>query len=243
MVKQNRFLYALAILSFCLVPLGHLRGDSNPTIILQAKKREIVVNGKRAQMYEIAQTNGVQALSLNKGESFHVILENKLDVPTGIHWHGLILPNNQDGVPFVTQPSIEPGRKYVYNFPLVQAGTFWMHAHYGLQEQRLLAAPLILHDPAEPQSNRQEIVMFLSDFTFQNPYDIFKQLKFNGSKADSGKTMNMTTDLNDVSYDAFLTNWRTLSDPEVVKVELAKRYCCASSMGQAAQTFLSTWDL
>ena len=188
--------------------------------ILQVKNRDLIVKGKKSQVFEIVQPNGIQGLFLQKGERFEVILENQISQPTGVHWHGLILPNNQDGVPFVTQPPIPPGGKYTYNFPLVQAGTFWMHAHYGLQEQKLLAAPLILRDPSEKNAHLQDVLMFLSDFSFRQPSDIFKELKEANKKKISHHHSQevISADLNDVQYDAFLTNWRTLSDPEVVRV-------------------------
>lgn len=238
----KRLICILSLFLF-LLPIGRVQGEAPQPIILQAKNREIVVNGKKAQMYEIAQVNGTQGLlSLRKGEQFNVIVENKLDVPTGIHWHGLILPNDQDGVPYVTQPPIPPGGRYPYNFPLVQAGTFWMHAHYGLQEQQLLAAPLILHHPTENADDRQEVVMFLSDFTFQNPLEIFKELKNKGMKKmgsakNDGKKMKMAQDLNDVTYDAFLTNWRTLSDPEIVKVQSGKEVLLRVINGSSSTNF------
>ena len=82
------------------------------SIVLQANERELVVNGRTSRVYEIVQPNGVRGLTLRKGDPFDVVVENQLKVSTGIHWHGLILPNDQDGVPFVTQPPIPPGGKY-----------------------------------------------------------------------------------------------------------------------------------
>lgn len=204
---------------FFLLLFAHLSAEP---IILQAKTREIVVKGKKAQVYEIA------PLSLSQGEQFNVIVENKLDVPTGIHWHGLILPNNQDGVPFVTQAPIPPGGKYSYNFPLVQAGTFWMHAHYGLQEQLLLAAPLIIH-AKESVPSQQAVVMFLSDFTFQNPLDVFKELK-----QKRKMEMRKEADLYDVTYDAFLTNWKSLS---VIEVQPGKEILLRVINGASSTNF------
>lgn len=213
----------IIILLFSFILLQGLQGVDSPAspIILQVKNREIIVNGKKSQAYQVAQSNGIQGLTLNKGGKFNVVVENLLDVPTGIHWHGLILPNDQDGVPFVTQLPIPAGGKYSYSFPLVQAGSFWMHAHYGLEEQKLLAAPLILHEPGGKNSDQQEVVMFLTDFTFQDPAVIFKELKKGSADRQSSGisgSMSMKRDLNDVKYDAFLTNWRTLSDPEIVAV-------------------------
>lgn len=224
MNKQSKISFQILMfvnLLFCFI----CQAQADP-ITLQVKNRVIIVNGKKSQVYEIAQTNGMQGLFLQKGEVFDVILENEIGQPTGVHWHGLLLPNDQDGVPFVTQSPIPSGEKYAYKFPLIQSGTFWMHAHYGLQEQKLLTAPLILRDPNEKQVY-QEIVMFLSDFSFRDPKDIFKELKNRGKEKMSdqnhdNKKMMMKADLNDVKYDAFLTNWRTLSDPEVVTVNPEK---------------------
>jgi FtsP/CotA-like multicopper oxidase with cupredoxin domain len=216
-----KFFFTFILFSFSLFSEG--RPASSQPLILQVKNRDIVVNGKTSRVFQIVQPNGTQSLSLQKGEQFYVSVENQIDKPTGIHWHGLILPNNQDGVPFVTQPAIPPGEKYLYNFPLIQSGTFWMHAHYGLQEQLLLSAPLILHETTTRNSNQQEVVMFLSDFTFRNPIDIFNELQSEGSvimshEMSNEQQMNMNRDLNDVKYDAFLTNWRTLSDPTIIEV-------------------------
>lgn len=191
---------------------------SSQPIVLQVQERDIVVNGKKSQVYAIVQPNGTQGLFLKKGDQFNVVVENRIPHPTGIHWHGLILPNNQDGVPYVTQPPILPGEQYAYNFLLIQAGSFWMHAHYGLQEQKLLTAPLILYEPSQQQNETQDIVMFLSDFTFKNPLAIFQELQTQHAGMSSMKPMDMKADLNDVQYDAFLANWRTLSDPDVIQV-------------------------
>ena len=142
----------LIFLIVWLFSFDYLKANSETEsvpIILQVKDREIVVNGRKSQVFTITQTNGVQGLFLKKGDLFNVILENHINQPTGVHWHGILLPNNQDGVPFVTQPPIPPGGKYAYQFPLIQSGTYWMHAHYGLEEQKLLTAPLILYDPSD----------------------------------------------------------------------------------------------
>jgi FtsP/CotA-like multicopper oxidase with cupredoxin domain len=116
---------------------------------------------------------------VNRG--FRVTLENKLTVPTAIHWHGLHPPNNEDGVPGVSQLAIRPNESSFYDFPVQPAGTHWMHSHQGLQEPFLLAGPLIVHDPADQKRDEQEIVLLLSDFTFTPPKEVFAKLK-QGSK-------------------------------------------------------------
>jgi FtsP/CotA-like multicopper oxidase with cupredoxin domain len=102
---------------------------------------------------------------------------NQLKVPTSIHWHGLILPNLMDGVPFVTQNPIAPGKSFSYDFPLKQSGTYWMHSHYGLQEQLYNSAPLIIWTPEERAKADRQVVVMLSDFSFTPPEQILKGLK------------------------------------------------------------------
>ncbi len=215
----------------------------SPATTIQATKRTLEINGKAATVDGLLQPNGAQGMSTVAGDSFRVTLENKLPVPTAIHWHGLHPPNNEDGVPGVTQPVIRPDSSSFYNFPVRPAGTHWMHSHQGLQEAWLLSAPLIVHDPADQARDEQEIVLFLSDFSFTPPKEIYARLR-QGAKGmaviGEGQPLNMPgtgnatssqtsqpsdrkmqgkPDANDVNYDAYLANDRTLNDPDVVKVE------------------------
>jgi FtsP/CotA-like multicopper oxidase with cupredoxin domain len=180
--------------------------------------------------------------------------------PLSIHWHGIILPNGQDGVPYVTQPPIKPGERRLYDFPLVQAGTYWMHSHFGLQEQLMLTAPLIIREsPAGPEM--KDVVIMLNDFTTREPSAILADLrrrprpamkmggagmKMDGGKMKSGAGMKMPmkADLTDVQYDALLANRRPLSDPEVVQVtsgEVVRLRII--NMTSASNLFLSTGRL
>ncbi len=138
--------------------------------------RTLQVNGKAATLMGLEQTNGKQGLSLEVNRPFDVLLENKLPVPTAIHWHGLHPPNNQDGVPGLTQEPILPNASYRYYFPVKPSGTHWMHSHLGLQEAFLLSAPLIVHDPSDQRSDEQEI-LFLGDFSFIPPTEIYAKLR------------------------------------------------------------------
>ena len=105
-------------------------------------------------------------------------VHNELDEPTSIHWHGLILPNEMDGVPGLNFPGIAPGETFTYRFPVVQAGTYWFHSHTGFQEQLGHFAAMII-DPAgeEPDPADREHVVILSDWTFENPHRIMARLK------------------------------------------------------------------
>ncbi len=209
-----------------------------PTI-LEIKNKTIEINGRSAQVYTIEQPDGTWGYTGIEGQDFNVIVKNETNVPTGIHWHGLILPNNQDGVPGVTQAAIPPGGEYHYDYPLVQAGTFWMHSHMGLQVQDLMEAPFIIDDPNDPNNADQQVVVMFQDFNFKSPEAVLKSLQ-SGSMAkmnmagngmqsampnmQMNNVVNMDIpsakpDLNDVQYDAFLTNYHTLQNPEVVSVK------------------------
>src|ERR1700722_9295293 len=137
---------------------GTLPSSQQPVILI-VKKVPIVVNGKEAHLFRIEQPDGTWGYHGVKGEYFDTIVKNQTNEPTVIHWHGIILPNNQDGVPYITQPLILPGEEYHYYFKLKQSGTYWMHSHYGLQIQQHLSAPLIISDPAEKQKSTQDVIM------------------------------------------------------------------------------------
>src|SRR4029077_11367428 len=203
---------------------------------LRLERRNIEGNGKAAAVYCIRQANGTFGITTEVGKPFRVRVENGIDEPSLIHWHGLTPPWRQDGVPGISGPPIPAGGSADYDFPLRFGGTFWMHSHQGLQEQGLMAAPLIIHDERD-RPDEQEIVVMLADFSFTPAEQIFENLKKSGWMEGMGKpagamaptsSMKMAApvstsqsgpDLNDVKYDAFLANDRTLADPEIVKVE------------------------
>jgi FtsP/CotA-like multicopper oxidase with cupredoxin domain len=201
-------------------PAGGSGGDAVTRTIFRLQRRTIEVNGKPASVYGIRQPDGTFGLTTDVGKPFRVRVENQIDEPSLIHWHGLTPPWQQDGVPGVSGPPIPAGGSADYDFPLRFGGTFWMHSHQGLQEQSLMLAPLIIHD--ERYRGLQEVVVLLGDFSFTPPQQIFEQLKKPkpmAQMAGGAATAAAAPDLNDVKYDAFLANDRTLADPEVVKVE------------------------
>ncbi len=210
-------------------------GFSSPTTI-QVKYKNITALGKTVKVMTIVQADGTWGYYANAGESFNVIVQNKLDHPTVIHWHGLVLPNSQDGTE-LTQKVIEPNQQYSYNFKLANSGTFWMHSHYKLQEALLAEAPLII-DSAEDSKYQQVIVMF-QDLSFKPPEQILQQLTAPakpmnmqhggrnhnpGIKKNAMPGMKMddmmahkkdVMDLNDVNYDAYLTNYHSPQNPQI----------------------------
>src|SRR5713101_329543 len=218
-------------------PAGGPDGNAAPRTTLQLQRRSIEVNGKPASVFGIRQPDGTSGITTDVGKPFRVRVENGIDEPSLIHWHGLTPPWQQDGVPGISGPAIPPGGSAEYDFPLRFGGTFWMHSHQGLQEQLLMAAPLIIRDQRD-RPDQQEVVVMLADFSFTPPDQIFAGLQkgtgmampvaqggappisAKGSMASMPKAgAAPKPDLNDVKYDAFLASDRTLADPEVVKVE------------------------
>ena len=216
MLSRRQFLTSAAFpvaLEAGGIPCGALAAQGEPTV-QRLETRVLEVNGKPAKVYGIRQSNGTGGISTDVTRPYRVRVVNALGTDSLIHWHGLTPPYKQDGVPGVSGPPI-PGGTADYNFSLRVAGTFWMHSHVGLQEQLLLAAPLIIHARAE-RRNEHEIVVMLADFPFTPPEEIFASLR-KASMAAMGPAA--APDLNDVKYDAFLANDRTLADPDVVKVD------------------------
>jgi FtsP/CotA-like multicopper oxidase with cupredoxin domain len=216
-------------------------GDAAPKTVLQLQRRNIEVNGKPASVYGIRQSDGTFGITTDVGKPFRVRVENRIEEPSLIHWHGLTPPWQQDGVPGVSGPPIPPGGSADYDFPLRFGGTFWMHSHQGLQEQLLMAAPLIIRDQRD-RPDQQEVVVELADFSFTPPQQIFEQLKKPKPMANTagpGATTPSAAapDLNDVKYDAFLANGRTLGDPEVVKVEPGRQVLLRIINGSAMSAY------
>ena len=114
---------------------------------------------------------------LREGQNVRLYVTNTLDEDSSIHWHGLLLPFQFDGVPGVSFPGIKPGQTFVYEFPIRQNGTYWWHSHSGLQEQMGHYGPLVI-DPAEPDPRYdRDYVVLLSEFSPLHPHSIMRKLK------------------------------------------------------------------
>lgn len=221
-------------------------GAPSPTMkSLSIVRRSIDVNGKSASVFGLQQPDGSTGLGFRAGDTFDVLLGNETDEGTIIHWHGLTPPWPNDGVPDAPSPLIAAGEERRYNFPVGKAGTHWMHAHT-LQEQALLAAPLIVANPDDDRRDEQEVVVLLHDFSFKTPDELLAGLT-GGAATDAMTGMDhggmdmsagaMTMDLNDIEYDAYLANDRTLDDPEVVEVERGGRARVRIINGATATAF------
>jgi len=203
---------------------------ASPTI-LQVKNKNIIVNGQATTVITIEQPDGTWGYLGKSNESFDVIVQNKLNESTIIHWHGLGLPNNQDGTE-LTQVVIPESSEYSYKFQLHNTGTFWMHSHQGLQLAELASAPLIIESADD--AKYQQVVVLFQDFSFESSTSILHNLK-NMDMSDmdmSGHDMS-GMDLNDVSYDAYLTNYHSPESPQITytkpQAQVKLRFINASS--------------
>ena len=211
-------------------------------------RRTIEVNGKAASVFGLHQADGRPGLRLRAGDAFNVLLRNESSEATIVHWHGLTPPWSSDGVGDAPLPLIAPGADRTYDFPVGKAGTHWMHAHT-LQEQALLAAPLIVADPSDDDRDEQEVVILLHDFSFSSPEELLAGLtggeapmQHGGMAMSAGSMAGMThggmaMDLNDIEYDAYLANDRTLDDPEIVSVDPGGRVRVRIINGATATAF------
>jgi CopA family copper-resistance protein len=143
------------------------------------EKTPFEVAGSRASAITMNGTVPGPLIRLQEGQEVVLRYHNNLDTETSIHWHGLLLPNQFDGVPKVNYPAVAPGKTFEAGpFEVRQYGTYWYHSHSGLQEQLGHYGPLVI-DPAEPEPNEydREHVVVLSDWTFEDPRDILANLK------------------------------------------------------------------
>lgn len=253
MINRRRLLTMAGAAMISAPGAGSEAGDDLTTLAL--RRRIIEVNGKAASVYGIYQNGQPGPFVMDIRRGFHVRVQNELDEPSLIHWHGLTPPATLDGVPGISGPAIPPKGEARYDFGLPFSGTYWMHSHYGLQEQQLMTAPLIIHQPGKFE-DRQEIVVLLSDFSFKAPEEIFSSLTRKHKETTSAtpdnhemhdgmdmamdhqgsESMSMP-DLNDVVYDAFLANDRTLADPAVFRVEQSGRLLLRIINGAAMSAF------
>lgn len=228
-----------------------LGAQVSTTASLNVVRRSIEVNGKAASVFGLQQASGATGLRFRAGDSFDVLLGNQTDESTIIHWHGLTPPWPNDGVGDAPSPLIGAGEERNYVFPVGTAGTHWMHAHT-LQEQALLAAPLIVANPEDDGRDEQEVVVLWHDFSFKTPEELLAGLTggsgssgmagmgHGGHGGHGGMAMasgGMAMDLNDIEYDAYLANDRTLDDPEVVAVERGGRVRLRLINGATATAF------
>ncbi|MBL0882718.1 MAG: multicopper oxidase domain-containing protein, partial [Chitinophagaceae bacterium] len=190
---------------------------------------DTIVNytGKKVKAVAINGTIPAPTLYFSEGDSAEIHVHNLMHMETSIHWHGLILPNEQDGVPYLTTAPIHKESTHVFTFPIVQNGTYWYHSHTMLQEQSGMYGAIVIQPKKKSQA--AEEVVLLSDWINENPNQVERSLHFAtdwyaikkgatqnyiqaikekqfGTKVANEWKRMMAMDVSDVYYDALFTN-------------------------------------
>ncbi len=149
-----------------------------PDVALSVGRSPFTVGGRTGHAVTVNGTLPAPLIRLREGQNVRLSVTNHLDEDTSIHWHGLLLPFQMDGVPGISFPGIKPHETFVYEFPVRQSGTYWYHSHSGLQEAIGHFGPMVI-DPAgaDPVAYDREHVLVLSDWSFLHPHEILTKLK------------------------------------------------------------------
>ncbi|OLY95053.1 hypothetical protein BUE76_23740 [Cnuella takakiae] len=189
--------------------------------------------GKLKPAIAINGTIPAPTLYFSEGDTAVIHVRNLMQVETSIHWHGLLLPNVADGVPYLTTPPIEAGSTYTFSFPVIQNGTYWYHSHTGLQEQVGLYGPIVIYKK-NTQTEKEKVILF-SDWTNESMATVVRSLKANyewygikrgsvqswgealvkgylGDKAKQEWSRMPPMDVSDVYYNAFLANGKQITE-------------------------------
>ncbi len=141
---------------------------------LFVKDSTILVDGKEKQVIAINGQLPAPALTFTEGDTAVIYVHNLMAVETSVHWHGLILPNEMDGVPYLTTEPVQPGTTQLYTFPIVQHGTYWYHSHTMLQEQTGMYGAFVIY-PKEGM-DMEDLPLVISDWSNENPHQIERSL-------------------------------------------------------------------
>lgn len=178
-------------------------------------------------------------MRFTEGDVAVIHVHNKLKTETSLHWHGILLPNKQDGVSYLNTPPIQAGDTYTFEYPLVQSGTYWFHSHTRYQEQVGVYGSIVIQPQQSAYKVDHDLVLLLSDWTNENPAYILKNLKRRNEwysiKKGNVQTLNRIIkhkavgaylrqsmmkmapmDISDVYYERFLINGKdTVRYPEI----------------------------
>lgn len=204
---------------------------------LLIENKPINITGKKEVDFALMVNGGIPAptLEFNEGDDAEIVVKNGLvSEEVSIHWHGILLPPEEDGVAYVNTPPIFPGKERTFKFKIRQYGTYWYHSHTALQEQKGVYGAFIIHPKKETLSYDKEAIVVLSDWSDENPDQIMCNLRKDGDyylykkntlrsyfgaiEAGGLKTHLSNEwsrmggmDLSDIGYDAFLINGKSNS--------------------------------
>ena len=207
------------IITLLLIPLGSVFGqsiegnvDNLPVREYTITINEAIVNkaGKDVKGMTINGSIPGPTLEFIEGEYAVIYVKNEMSVETSIHWHGLLLPNFYDGVPFLNTPPIESGHTLKYEFAIRQSGTYWYHSHTMLQEQSGVYGSFVIKPKEKTLDYDKELVLMLSDWTNEKPLNVLRNLKRGTEWYNSRK--GTATPLNQVidrgAFGAQLNFWK-----------------------------------
>jgi multicopper oxidase len=223
------------------------RNGGTHEVALTAAVSTVDLGGRNVRTWAYDGQLPGKEIRLTAGQALRARITNQLPAETSVHWHGLAIRNDMDGVPGLTTAPIGAGATSVYEFVVPDPGTYWFHPHSGTQLDRGLYAPLIVEDPAEPGGYDTEWVIVLDDWTDggvgSDPDTILANLKASGiggmggmggmdmsgsGSGAMGSTGGMTSallggDAGDVDYPKYLANGRPPNDPEVLTAKAGQR--------------------
>ncbi|WP_158847343.1 multicopper oxidase domain-containing protein [Algibacter sp. L1A34] len=174
------FLIALTTGVFAQKELTHERNINHLPVrehTITLRKATVNKAGKEVMGMTVNGTIPGPTLEFTEGEYAVIYVKNEMDVETSVHWHGLLLPNFYDGVPYLTTPPIEPGHTQKYEFPIKQSGTYWYHSHTMLQEQSGVFGSIVIKPKVQTLDYDKELVLMLSDWTNEKPMNVLRNLK------------------------------------------------------------------
>jgi len=202
---------------------------------LTLEQKEMTLGGVTANAMTINGSIPGPTLEFNEGDLAIINVTNKMDVETSVHWHGLILPNFYDGVPYLNTPPIEPGETFQYRIPFNQSGTYWYHSHTMLQEQKGVYGSIIIQPKERILDYDKDLVVVLSDWTNEKPMNVLRNLKRGNEwyQVKKGTAVPLSrvvkegalgaqfkfwrdrmegADISDIYYPAFLTNGKKVAE-------------------------------
>ncbi len=182
---------------------------------------DTIVNYTGRKRHAIAINGSIPAPTLyfTEGDTAEIYVHNNLKEETSIHWHGVILPNQYDGVPYLTTQPIRPGQTHLFKFPIVQNGTTWYHSHTKLQEQSGMYGALIFHKRVAP--GIKEYPLVLSDWSDEKPFEIDRSLhnQTDWYAIRKGATQNYTQAITEKHFKTKITNeWKRMTAMDVSDV-------------------------
>jgi len=226
--------------------------------------REEMVNkaGKEVKGMTVNGTIPGPNLEFTEGEYAVIYVKNEMNVETSVHWHGIIIPNFFDGVPYLTTPPIRPGETFKYEFPIRQAGTYWYHSHTMLQEQSGVFGGIVIAPKEESLQYYKDLVLMLSDWTNEKPINVLRNLKRGndwyqmkkgtstplnqviargafGAQLDFWRQRMEGADIADIYYPAFLVNGK--QNPEYADFKPGEKVRLRIIDGSASSQFWMTF--